>query len=91
MNRSIVEPIVQSKAARAYGKLIVVAALFGVILGALIIFVNRETVNGLRHHLTLWLIVALVAIVNITSFLLFLVFRLIYRWVMLDIRPDDDE
>ena len=91
MNRSPAEPIAQSKAARASGKVVAVAALLGVVLGGLITFVNRETVNGLRHHLTLWLIIALVAIINITSFLLFLFLRLIYRWVMRDIRPADEE
>lgn len=67
------------------------AALLGAALGGLITFVSRETVNGLRHHLTLWLILALVAIINITSFLLFIFFRLIYRWIKQDLNPTDED
>ena len=76
---------------RAYIKVAVVAALLGAALGGLITFVSRETVNGLRHHLTLWLILALVAIINITSFLLFIFFRLIYRWIKQDLNPTDED
>ena len=43
------------------------------------------------HHLTLWLILALVAIINITSFLLFIFFRLIYRWIKQDLNPTDED
>ena len=80
-----------SSSARAYCKIVGVAIFLGVSLGALITFVNRETVNDLRHHLTLWLVIAIVAIINITSFLLFALFWAIYRWIKRDLDPPEDD
>jgi uncharacterized BrkB/YihY/UPF0761 family membrane protein len=76
--------------ARAYFKIAAVATALGITLGALITFVSRDSVNDLQHHLTLWLVVAIVAIINIGSFLLFAVFWLIYRWIRRDLSPDED-
>ena len=80
-----------SGTARGYSKLIGVAVGLGLVLAALIEFVNRETVNGLRHHLTLWLVIAIVAIINITSFMLFALFYLTYRWIKRDLDPPEEE
>jgi len=68
-----------------------VAIFLGVALGGLITFVSRENVNDLRHHLTLWLVIAIVAIINIVSFLLFVFFWMIYRWIKRDLDPDDED
>ncbi len=76
---------------RAYLKIAAIGAVLGVILGALIAFVDHETLNGLRHHLTLFLIVAIVVIVNLTSFLLFILFFAIYQWIRRDFEPSTDE
>ena len=76
---------------RAYIKMACVAAVLGVALGALITFVDRETFHDLRHHLTLLLIIAIVVIVNITSFLLFVLFWGVYRWIKRDFDPDAED
>ena len=68
-----------------------VAIFLGVVLGGLITFVSRENVNDLRHHLTLWLVIAIVAIINIVSFLLFTLFWMIYRWIKQDLDPVDED
>ena len=83
--------ILSSNSTRAYLKIVAVAILLGIVLGALITFVNREMVNGLRHHLTLWLVIAIVAIINIVSFLLFALFYTIYRWIKRDLDPEDED
>ena len=80
-----------SKTARAYFKIVSVATALGISLGALVTFVSRESVNDLRHRLTLWLIIAIVAIINIGSFLLFAMFWAIYRWIKRDLDPVEDE
>jgi uncharacterized BrkB/YihY/UPF0761 family membrane protein len=77
--------------ARAYCKIVGVAMVLGLALGALAAFVSRENVNDLRHHLTLWLVIAIVAIINIVSFLMFTLFWLIYRWIKRDLDPRDDD
>ncbi len=76
---------------RAYCKIAGVAALLGIVLGALITFVSREMVNDLRHHLTLWLVLALVAIINIGAVLLFVLSWTLYRWIKRDLEPQEDE
>ncbi len=90
MPQARAQPILSSSA-RAYCKIVAVAIFLGVALGALITFVSRETVNDLRHHLTLWLVIAIVAIINITSFLLFALFWTIYRWIKRDLDPPEDD
>jgi Kef-type K+ transport system membrane component KefB len=83
--------ILSSGATRAYCKIVGVAILLGIVLGVLITYVDRETVNGVRHHLTLWLVIAIVAIINIVSFLLFALFYMIYRWIKRDLDPDGED
>ena len=77
--------------ARAYCKIVGVAIVLGLALGALVSFVSRENVNDLRHHLTLWLVIAIVAIINIVSFLMFTLFWVIYRWIKRDLDPEDED
>ena len=77
--------------ARAYGKIAGVAVGLGLVLGALVSFVSRENVNDLRHHLTLWLVIAIVAIINIVSFLMFTLFWVIYRWIKRDFDPESED
>jgi len=77
--------------ARAYCKIVGVAVALGLVLGVLISFVSRDNVNDLRHHLTLWLVIAIVAIINIVSFLMFTLFWVIYRWIKRDLEPGDED
>ncbi len=91
MPKARVQPIHLTSSGRAYFKIVGVAIFLGVALGALITFVSREAVNDLRHHLTLWLVIAIVAIINITSFMLFAFFWMIYRWIKRDLDPAEDE
>ena len=76
--------------ARAYGKIVGVALTLGLVLALLVTFVSRESVNDLRHHLTLWLVIAIVAIINIVSFLMFTLFWVIYRWIKRDLEPEEE-
>ena len=91
MPQSRTPAILSSRRTRAYGKIAGIAIVLGTILGILITFVSRETVNGLRHHLTLWLVVAIVAIINIVSFLMFTLFWVLYRWIKRDFEPPDED
>ena len=76
---------------RAYTKIACVAAFLGIALGVLITLIDRETFHDLRHHLTLWLIIGIVVIINITSFLLFTLFWGLYRWIRRDFDPSVEE
>jgi len=68
-----------------------VAVGLGLVLVLLISFVSRDNVNDLRHHLTLWLVIAIVAIINIVSFLMFTLFWVIYRWIKRDLDPERED
>lgn len=76
---------------RAYIKIAGVAASLGLLLGALITFIDRETFYDLRHHLTLGLIIAIVVVINIISFLLFMLFWGLYRWIKRDFDPSAED
>jgi uncharacterized BrkB/YihY/UPF0761 family membrane protein len=76
---------------RAYWKIVGVALVLGLLLALLVTFVSHQSVNDLRHHLTLWLVVGIVAIINIVSFLMFTLFWMIYRWIKQDLDPEDED
>lgn len=91
MPQSRASAIPSSRRARAYGKIVGTALVLGLVLALLVTFVSRETVNDLRHHLTLWLVIAIVAIINIVSFLMFTLFWVIYRWIKQDLDPERED
>ena len=91
MPQSPATAIPSSHRARAYCKIVGVTIALGLVLGALVSFVSRENVNDLRHHLTLWLVIAIVAIINIVSFLMFTLFWMTYRWIKRDLDPEDED
>jgi len=76
---------------RALIKTLCVAAFLGGVLAALIAFVDERTFHDLRHHLTLGLIIAIVVIINIVSFLLFIIFWAIYRWIKRDLESAGED
>ncbi len=76
---------------RGYCKIVGVSVVLGAILGLLITLVREEMLNDLRRHLTVWLIIAIVAIINITSFMLFALFWAIYRWIKRDLEPVEED
>ncbi len=76
---------------RAYCKVVGVSVFLGVALGMAITLVNRDDVNDLRHHLTLWLLLAIVAGINIGAFLVFTTGWITYRWIKRDLDPVEDD
>jgi hypothetical protein len=75
---------------RAYVKIIGVASLLGLGSGALITLISRETVNDLRRHLTLWLIIGLVIAINIAAYLIFAIVWAICRSIKKDLEPEEE-
>ena len=76
---------------RAYCKVVGVSVFLGVALGTAISLFNRDHVNDLRHHLTLWLVLAIVAGINIGAFLLFTAAWAVYRWIKRDLDPAEED
>ncbi len=67
------------------------AGALGILVVAIITFFSREAVNDLRHHLTLWLVLAIAAVINAASFVLFLSFWALYRWIRRDLDAADED
>jgi hypothetical protein len=89
--RSRANPIALSKPARAYCKIAAVAAMLGILLGVVITLLSREMLNDLRRHLTLWLVLAMAAVINVAAFALFGAFWGLYRWIKRDLEPADED
>ncbi len=88
-NRS--RPIRACSPTRAYCKIIGISGLLGVSLGAVITLVSEDRLNDLRRHLTLWLIIGIIAAINIATFLAFILSRTAYRWIKRDLEPQDED
>ncbi len=63
----------------------------GVSLGVVITIVSEDRLNDLRRHLTLWLIIGIIAVINIATFIAFVVSRMTYRWIKRDLGPRDED
>jgi uncharacterized membrane protein len=71
------------------------AALVAAVVLAALVFslsvVDQETVYGLKQSLSLWLIMALVVIVNLVSFIVIALLFAAYKWIRRDLDPREDE
>jgi uncharacterized BrkB/YihY/UPF0761 family membrane protein len=76
---------------RACAKMAVVAFGVIVVLALMIGLLNEQMLDELKHTLSLWIIVALVVIINLVSFLCFVVLYAAYRWVRRDLKPGRDD
>lgn len=68
------------------GFIIVTAIL---IIAALAYFVNEQALDELKHNLSLWSLIALVIIINLVSFICFIVLYAAYRWVKGDLKAPE--
>ena len=59
------------------------------LLAVLVLTINDQALDELKFNLGLWTIIALVLIINLVSFVSFLVMYIIYRWVKNDLESDD--
>jgi amino acid transporter len=75
---------------RACVKIAVVAVAVIAALSALALLLDGQALDELKHTLSLWTIVALVVIINLVSFVCFVVLYAAYRWVRRDLKPPRD-
>ncbi len=61
----------------------------GVSLGAAITLITEGMLNELRRHLTVWLIIGIIAAINLATLLAFVLSRTAYRWIKRDLEPED--
>lgn len=77
---------------RAFAKIILIVLLLAALAAALTLTVDQQALDALKHGLSVWTIIALVLIINLVSFVCFIVLFAAYRWVRCDLKPrrDDD-
>lgn len=75
---------------RACAKIALVAVLVLAAIAALILLLDGQALDQFKHTLSLWTIVALVIIINLVSFVCFVVLYAAYRWVRRDLKPQRD-
>ena len=65
-------------------KLIALIAIIGVVIFGLSHIIGEDDLDHLKYNLSLWTIIALVIIINLVSFICFLIMMMAYKWI----RPD---
>ena len=75
---------------RACVKIAVVAVAVIAALAALALLLDGQALDELKHTLSLWTIVALVLVINLVSFVCFVILYAAYRWVRRDLKPQRD-
>lgn len=75
---------------RACAKIALVAVLVLAAIAALVMLLDGQALDELKHTLSLWTIVALVLVINLVSFVCFVVLYAAYRWVRRDLKPPRD-
>lgn len=59
------------------------------VTAGLILSIDDQALDNLKHRLSLWTLIALLLIINLVSFVSFLVMYLAWKWVCIDLKPDD--
>lgn len=72
---------------RAIVKMIIVLALAVGALAALIFSIDDQVLDQLKHSLSIGTIIALVLLINIVSFVAFILLYAAYQWVRCDLKP----
>jgi cytochrome bd-type quinol oxidase subunit 2 len=77
--------------ARAALKAAMVAAIVLVVLIGALAIVDADAVYNLKRRLSLWLILAIVVIIDLLSFIVFALLFAAYKWIKRDLDPATDD
>lgn len=67
-------------------KLMALIALTAAVVFALSQIIGEDDLDQLKHNLSLWSIIALVIIINLVSFVCFLIMMMAYKWIRADFK-----
>jgi thiosulfate reductase cytochrome b subunit len=70
-------------------KIAVVFILAALLLTGLLYLVDAQAVDELKHTLSVWTIVALVIIINLVSFLCFIILHFAWKWAQSDFKASN--
>lgn len=77
--------------ARAALKAAMVAAIVLVVLIGALAIVDADAIYNLKRRLSLWLILAIVVIIDLVSFIVFALLFAAYKWIKRDLDPAIDD
>ncbi len=87
------EQSLKAQPARGFCKLMAVTALAIAVVTILAYFLDNAVLDTLKHSLSIGTIILLVVIINLVSFICFLILMAAYQWIRPDFKckkPDDD-
>lgn len=76
---------------RVCAKIALIAVGILLVIAVLGFVIDQQFLDDLKRNISLWGIVALVIVINLVSFLCFIVLYAAYKWVRRDLQPQRDE
>ena len=68
--------------------IIIAAAL---VIAGLVWSIDDQALDNLKHRLSLWTLIALLLIINLVSFISFLVMYMAWKWVRIELKQDKSD
>ena len=95
MNSKITKPTTDesecdTSVGRGCFKIIILLAVCAVIVGVLTQFIDEQSIDALKHNMSVWTIITLVIVINLVSFMCFTVMYFAYRWIKKDFKNKPD-
>ena len=69
-------------------KLAFIVITAGLVIAGLVWSIDDQALDNLKHRLSLWTLIALLLIINLVSFISFLVTYMAWKWVRVELKPD---
>jgi heme/copper-type cytochrome/quinol oxidase subunit 2 len=67
-------------------KLALILTTAAIVIAGLVWSIDDQALDNLKHRLSLWTLIALLLIINVVSFVSFLVMYMAWKWVRSDIK-----
>ena len=71
-------------------KIVLLLAICAVLVGVLTQFIDEQSIEALKHNMSVSTIITLVIVINLVSFMCFTVMYFAYRWIRKDFKNKPD-
>lgn len=69
-------------------KLALIILTAAIVIAGLVWSIDEQALDNLKHRLSLWTLIALLLIINVVSFVSFMVMYMAWKWVRSDIKGE---
>ena len=69
-------------------KLALIILTAALVIAGLVWSIDDQALDNLKHRLSLWTLIALLLIINLVSFISFLVMYMAWKWVRIELKSD---